>query len=209
MGATMRGMAKAVAPALGAGLLAACASNHNLVVVAPEPDGHVGAVVVHAGKSTAVLNQAYAAAAPTPRAAHPLKPGAENAAKVNAMFGEALAALPAAPTSRTLFFENDSLTLTARSEADLRTLLESIKTRKAVEIVITGHTDTVGTDDYNDELSRERADAVKLALLPILKEYGVDAGSVISVGRGKRELLVQTPDQTPEPRNRRVQVTVR
>jgi outer membrane protein OmpA-like peptidoglycan-associated protein len=202
-------MAKAVAPALGAGLLAACASNHNLVVVVPEPDGHVGAVVVHAGKSTAVLDQAYAAAAPAPRSVHRLKAGAVDAAKLKAMFGDALAALPAAPTSRTLFFENDSLTLTAQSEADLRALLDTIKTRKAVEIVVTGHTDTMGTDDYNDELSRERADAVKLTLLPILKQYGVDAGSVISVGRGKRELLIQTPDQTAEPRNRRAEITVR
>ena len=204
-----RRIAKALAPALGAGLLAACASNHNLVVVVPEPDGHVGGVVVHSGSSTAVLDHAYAAAAPTPTAAHPLKPAAEDAAKVNAMFGDALAALPAPPESRTLFFENDSLTLTPQSEADLRALLETIKTRKAVEIVITGHTDTMGTVDYNDNLSRERADAVKLALLPILKEYGVDAGAVVSVGRGKRELLVQTPDQTAEPRNRRAEITVR
>ena len=180
-----------------------------MVVVVPEADGHVGAVVVHSGSSSTVLNEAYAAAAPTPSAAHPLKHGAENAAKVNAMFGETLAALPADPVSRTLFFETDSLALTAQSGADLRALLATIKGRKAVEIVITGHTDTVGTDQHNDQLSLERAEAVKQALLPILKEYGVDADSVTAVGRGKRELLVQTPDQTEEPRNRRAEITVR
>ena len=210
MGVKMKAIARTLPPALIAGLLVvACASHRNLVVVLPEANGHVGAVVVHAEDSSAVLGTAYAAAAPRRNAAHPLRAGAMNARKVKRIFGNTLAALPAAPTSRTLFFENDSLSLTPQSESDLRALLESIKTRKAVEIVITGHTDTVGTDVYNDELSRERADAVKLTLLPILKEYGVDAGSVISVGRGKRELLVQTPDQTAEPRNRRAEITVR
>jgi outer membrane protein OmpA-like peptidoglycan-associated protein len=195
--------------ALAAVLLAGCASNPNLVVVVPESDGHVGAVVVHSGSSTAVLNRAYAAAAPTATAAHPLKPGAEDATKVNAIFGETLAALPAPPMSQTLFFENDSLILTPKSAADLRSLLETIRSRKAVEIVVTGHTDTMGTDDYNDQLSRERAAKVKQSLLPVLQGYGVAADSVVAVGRGKRELLVQTPDQTPEPKNRRVEVTVR
>jgi outer membrane protein OmpA-like peptidoglycan-associated protein len=204
-----RGWGNTVVTGVCAAVLAACASNPNLVVVLPEPDGHVGAVVVHAGASTAVLDKAYSAAAPGPTAAHPLRAGAEDAAKVNAIFGDALAALPAPPLSQSLFFESDSLTLTAQSAADLRALLDTVKTRKAVEIVVTGHTDTMGTDDHNDQLSRERAEAIKLTLLPILKEYGVAADSVIAVGRGKRELLVQTPDQTPEPRNRRVEVTVR
>jgi outer membrane protein OmpA-like peptidoglycan-associated protein len=132
-----------------------------------------------------------------------------DAAKVDAIFGDALAALPAPPLSRSLFFENDSLTLTAGSDAELKALLGAIKSRKAVEIVIAGHTDTMGTDDHNDQLSRERATAIKLALLPILQPYGVAADSVIAVGRGKRDLLIPTPDQTPEPRNRRVEITVR
>jgi outer membrane protein OmpA-like peptidoglycan-associated protein len=204
----MRGKATILAPALGAALLAGCA-NRNLVVVLPEGNGHVGAVVVHSGASTAVLNQAYAAAAPAPNAAHPLRPGAVNAARVNALFGAALAALPAPPVSHLLYFDTGSSTLTAEQAAGLRTFLDTIKTRKAVEVVVTGHTDTVGSDEVNDPLSRQRAEVIAEALLPILKEYGVAADAVTAVGRGKRELLVQTSDDTPEPRNRRVEVTVR
>ncbi|HLZ84948.1 MAG TPA: OmpA family protein [Caulobacteraceae bacterium] len=205
-----KALAKVLLPGLGGALLlAACAHNRNLVVVLPEANGHVGAVVVHAGQSQAVLDQAYAAAAPAPKSAHRLKAGALNAAKVKAIFGDALAALPVPPTSQSLFFENDSLTLTAQSAADLRALLDTVRTRKAVEIVVTGHTDTVGSDDYNDQLSRDRANAIMLTLLPTLKAYGVSADSVVAVGRGKRDLLVHTPDQTAEPRNRRVEITVR
>jgi outer membrane protein OmpA-like peptidoglycan-associated protein len=128
--------------------------------------------------------------------------------KVDTVFGETLAALPAPPLSQPLYFK-EGVALTPDSETALRALLVTLKARKAVEVVITGYTDTMGTDEYNDQLSRDRAETVKQALLPILTEYGVAADSVTAVGRGKRELAVPTADNVFEPRNRRVDVTVR
>lgn len=196
------------APVLGLVLLSACASR-SLVVVLPEPNGHVGAVVVHAGDSQTVLNKGYAAATPSARSANPLPAGAYDNTKVKRIFGETLAAMPEPPMSQDLFFEVDSLDLTPESAATLQAFLDTLKTRKAVEIVITGHTDTMGKDDYNDALSLQRAESIKSTLLPVLLKYGVGADSVTAVGRGKRELLVATPDDTLEPRNRRVEITVR
>ena len=196
------------APVLGLVLLSACASR-SLVVVLPEPNGHVGAVVIHSGDSQTVLNKGYAAATPSARSANPLPAGAYDDTKVKRIFGETLAAMPEPPMSQDLFFEVDSLNLTPESAATLQAFLDTLKTRKAVEIVITGHTDTMGKDDYNDALSLQRAESIKSTLLPVLLKYGVDADSVAAVGRGKRELLVATPDDTLEPRNRRVEITVR
>lgn len=196
------------APVLGLVLLSACASR-SLVVVLPEPNGHVGAVVVHAGDSQTVLNKGYAAATPSARSANPLPAGAYDNTKVKRIFGETLAAMPEPPMSQDLFFEVDSLDLTPESAATLQAFLDTLKTRKAVEIVITGYTDTMGKDDYNDALSLQRAESIKSTLLPVLLKYGVGADSVTAVGRGKRELLVATPDDTLEPRNRRVEITVR
>lgn len=68
---------------------------------------------------------------------------------------------------------------------------------------IEGHTDTVGTRDYNQALSERRAEAV---VDYVAKKYGLDAARLQAVGVGETGLLVQTPPQTPEPRNRRVQV---
>ena len=193
----------------GALLVWGCASKRSLVVVLPERDGHVGAVVVHAGESTTLLNSAYAAAAPSGRSAHPLRARAMGEGKVRNIFQEALAAMPEPPISRYLFFENDSLTLTPDSAVTLRALLQSLKTRRAVEIVLTGHTDTKGAGDYNDALSLQRAESIKQSLLPILAEYGVTAESISTAGRGERELLIDTPDETDEPRNRRVEITLK
>jgi outer membrane protein OmpA-like peptidoglycan-associated protein len=68
---------------------------------------------------------------------------------------------------------------------------------------IEGHTDTVGTHDYNQGLSERRAEAV---VHYVAKKFGVEPGRLQAVGMGETGLLVQTPPQTPEPRNRRVQV---
>ncbi len=68
---------------------------------------------------------------------------------------------------------------------------------------IEGHTDTVGTRLYNKELSDRRAAAVVDYLAT---NYHVDRGRMEAIGLGEDGLLVQTPDQTPEQRNRRVQV---
>jgi outer membrane protein OmpA-like peptidoglycan-associated protein len=188
--------------------LTACANQRTLVVVLPETNGHIGAVVVHEGRSRTVLDTAYGATTGSGEG-RPLIPTPMDGPKVDRVFGEALAALPQPPVSLDLFFESDSLDLTPQSDADLHALLDTVKTRKAVEIVLTGHTDTMGTDSYNDALSAERAQSIKQKLLPVLQQYGVAADSVAAVGRGKRDPLIRTPDQTPEPRNRRVEITLR
>ena len=68
---------------------------------------------------------------------------------------------------------------------------------------IEGHTDTVGTPEANKALSTKRADTVSAYLQT---KFAIDAARLEPEGLGSSELLVQTPDQTPEPRNRVVRV---
>jgi len=68
---------------------------------------------------------------------------------------------------------------------------------------IEGHTDTVGNPEANKLLSAHRAEAVTAYLE---QKFGVDAARLEAVGLGSDSLLVPTPDQTPEPRNRRVKI---
>jgi outer membrane protein OmpA-like peptidoglycan-associated protein len=68
---------------------------------------------------------------------------------------------------------------------------------------IEGHTDTVGSRQYNNTLSDRRAAAVVDYLA---NNFHVDRSRVEAIGMGKDGLLVPTADQTAEPRNRRVQV---
>ena len=185
-----------------AGLIAGCAKPRNdLVVVLPEQGGKVGAVVVKDGKNETVLDSAYASAR-TERGG--IKAGPSNAEEVNKSFGPALAAQPARPVSLILYFTEGS-TLSDESKAVVEKMLSEIAKRPAAEITVIGHTDTIGNDAYNDKLSLERAQAVR----EILIGMGVSAQNVTAAGRGKRELLVPTADNVNEPRNRRVELSVR
>ncbi len=68
-----------------------------------------------------------------------------------------------------------------------------------------GHTDRVGTVPYNDALSLRRADRVRNDLV----QLGIPSDRITVAGRGEREPIVATEDEVPEPRNRRVEITVR
>ena len=68
---------------------------------------------------------------------------------------------------------------------------------------IEGHTDTVGSPDANKTLSERRAATVVEYLVG---RFSIDRARLEPVGMGQDGLLVQTPPQRAEPRNRRVQV---
>jgi len=189
---------KHLVPLLAVALLAGCASN-DLVVVLPAADGHIGGVVVQHGDNKILLDKPYAAAGAD------AKPVAVDAKDVDQIFGATLAARPIPPMHYTLYFRPDSNEMAPDSQAAFEAVFTEIARRKASEIVVTGHTDTMGTLDYNDKLSLARAKSVS----KLFTDRGLAPSSVIAVGRGERELLVQTKDQVPEPRNRRVEITVR
>jgi outer membrane protein OmpA-like peptidoglycan-associated protein len=183
-------------------LLAGCAKPRNdLVVVLPERDGAVGAVVVDDGKRETVLHTSYASVR---SARDGLQTAPSSAEQVRQAFGPALAAQPARPVSLTLYFTEGS-TLSDESKAVVDKLFAEITKRPTAEITVIGHTDTVGADAFNDKLSLERAQAVR----EILIGMGMPAQNITAAGRGKRELLVPTGDNINEPRNRRVELSVR
>jgi len=189
--------------AAGAALLLGCASS-DLVVVLPESDGHVGAVSVGAGPNETLLNKAYLAAQPR-QGSNPAKAFTVDQARVNRIFGPALAALPTPPRTYRLYFKNDSTELTPESTPKFEQVFADIARRPAPEIVVTGHTDTVGKVEDKDQLSLDRARAVS----ELFVQRGIPRTSITIAGRGDRELATPTGDQVPEPRNRRVEVTVR
>ena len=84
-------------------------------------------------------------------------------------------------------------------------MFAEIASRPVPDVLVIGHTDTVGSDAVNDALSRQRAEVVRKALIA----RGIAAENIVVVGRGKREPIVPTADGVAEPRNRRVEIIVR
>src|SRR5207237_10918653 len=126
-------------------------------------------------------------------------------AEVKQAFGTTLQALPARPTNFVLYFITGTDELTPESKAELQNVLAALKDRPAPDVLVIGHTDTVGDAAVNDRLSAQRAETVKGFLVDI----GIPAARITTAGRGERQLLVRTADEVDEPRNRRVEINVR
>ncbi len=105
----------------------------------------------------------------------------------------------------TVDFTTDSAELTPQARAALDQLGRALSNSElsGYRFRIEGHTDTVGSDDYNRALSEQRAAAVVAYLT---RKFGVAPARLQALGMGEQGLLVPTPPQTPEQRNRRVQI---
>jgi outer membrane protein OmpA-like peptidoglycan-associated protein len=84
-------------------------------------------------------------------------------------------------------------------------ILETVKKRSDPEVAVVGHTDTLGTNEANVGLGLKRATFVR----GLLVDAGLDGRTIEVTSHGEAALLIRTPDETPEPRNRRVEITVR
>ncbi len=181
-------------------LLGACASER--VVLLPSTDGSPGKVIVRDAAGERVLDQPYAA---TARRLGINRPTVTEAAQVEVRYGETLRALPPRPTSYTVYFETGTDTMTPASAQAFVGVKREIAERPAVEVMVIGHTDRVGSPAENDPLSRQRAELVRDQLVA----EGVPVEKLEVAGRGEREPLVPTADDVDEPRNRRVEISIR
>ena len=186
-------------------LLGGCATGQKSIVVLLPEEGNTSAEVkVTNQRGTQVLSQPYQATEIASAEKAPGKPVTLDPAKVESLFGEALQAMPAPPVRFLLYFVSDSTELTAESRQLLPQILEAIAKRSPAEVTVVGHTDTTGAPDKNYRLGLDRAEAVAV----LLRSLGVVPASLETSSHGEADLLVPTGDDVPEPRNRRVEVTV-
>lgn len=110
-----------------------------------------------------------------------------------------------AAVSITVNFATGSATLSPQAKASLASLGRALSSSELApfRFRIEGHTDTVGDAGLNMSLSQRRAEAVAEFLRT---QFHVVGDRLVPVGMGESQLLVPTPDQSPEARNRRVQV---
>ena len=176
-----------------------------LVVLLPDSDtGVTGRAYVSNGTGSTDLNAARDSATASP-GQRPAPATTMSAEEVQRLFGDTIAALPPAPVHFTLYFRFESDELTDESRALLPKILETVKQRSIPEVLVIGHTDTMGTPKANLDLGMTRATAV----FRILIQVGFDPATIEVRSHGESDPLVKTPDQTPEPRNRRVEISVR
>lgn len=108
-------------------------------------------------------------------------------------------------TDITVYFAFDSAELTERAQRDLRALGRALSSPelRPYRYMIAGHTDAKGSEEYNQELSMRRAEAVRSHLI---ETYGVDEGRLLVAGWGYSQL--KNPDDPYAAENRRVEVVL-
>lgn len=178
-------------------------TRNDQVILLPQADGSVGAVVVRQDGVEIVLDKAYSSV--VIEGPGQVRQLIRNPSVVKETFAESLAALPAKPASFMLYFLKGEDELTAESKKEIEKMFVELAKRPASEIAVIGHTDTVGSIQFNDKLSLQRAKRVRQLLIA----RGVPSGGIAIAGRGERELLVATGDEVQEPKNRRVEINVR
>ena len=192
----------AVFATVAIGGLSGCASPpKSYVVLLESPDGTTGKVVVKGKKGEQMIDKA--------RFAAPMdgsKPSAPvDETRFSKDFSAAMSARPALPEHFLLYFESGGAMLTQESMAALDTIVEVAKRRPVVDMSVIGHTDTTGKVELNESLAHKRA----IAVADLLKQKGLVVHALTIESHGEGNPLVRTPDETAEPRNRRVEISIR
>jgi OmpA-OmpF porin, OOP family len=107
-------------------------------------------------------------------------------------------------TLNNLFFESGKWDLQAKSKTELNRLLGFMKQNKGIRVEIGGHTDDVGADASNLELSRKRAQAV----VDYLTKAGIEAGRLISKGYGEGQPKAPNDSDANRALNRRIEFLI-
>ena len=185
---------------MAAGGAAMAQQSTDQIIQALKPSGNLttGATRgIKLGGSGGSESSAQPVATAAPRV-HAAKPAAEPVSATPAVSASGQVNL-------TVNFPSGSADLTAGARKSLDALGQALSSAELAnyKFRIEGHTDNVGSPDTNRALSQSRAEAVVSYLSG---QYHVDPSRLQAVGVGQDQPLVPTPPQTPEARNRRVQV---
>ncbi|MBX2818945.1 MAG: OmpA family protein [Rhodothermaceae bacterium] len=103
-----------------------------------------------------------------------------------------------------ILFEVNSYTLSKSSQDNLSKLASSLNEYPNTELMIAGHTDSSGPEEYNQKLSEQRADAAATFLL----KEGVQGGRLSIVGHGESQPVADNDSNFGRQQNRRVEVAI-
>lgn len=123
-------------------------------------------------------------------------PGTPAGAEVNALGCEEDLVL------RDVNFEFDSAVLTMGAEGILDDVAEKLRANENVRVRIEGHTDAVGSDSYNQDLSQRRADSVA----DYLASQGVSTDRMRTIGYGESQPVASNDTDAGRAENRRVEL---
>ena len=184
----------------------ACGPKRDVVTLLPDPETNTtGRAVVSTPSGGLVELTEERQSTRVGVGQSPSDPASISETEVQRLFGDALEARPPAPRKFLLYFKTSSTQLTRESRRRLPQILDFVRNRSVPDLTVIGHTDTTHTVKFNMRLGWRRARIVRDQLVAV----GIPAGLITVASHGESDLLVPTRNNTHEPKNRRVEVSVR
>ena len=159
---------------------------------APGCDGAIAPVAPRAAAPAPAPAPAPAAAAPAPAAAAPVVPAPPPTVATKVTF------------AADAFFDFNKSVVKPEGKAKLDDLVGKIKDINLEVIIAVGHTDSVGSDAYNQKLSVSRSEAVKAYLV----SKGIEKNRVYTEGKGETQPVADNKTAEGRAKNRRVEIEV-
>jgi len=103
-----------------------------------------------------------------------------------------------------ILFDVGKADLKDNAKTNIEKLAESMKTNSETNIMIVGHTDATGSDNYNLGLSQQRAESVKAYAMT----NGIAGSRLTTVGKGESEPIADNATETGKTQNRRVEIVI-
>lgn len=179
-------------------------STKTTVILLPEQDNNASAVIVSNDRSSITLEKPYSSAT-VGNANSKIDTKTIEKDKVENDYKTLFQAEPLKPVSILLYFEFASDRLLPESAALIDDVLKIAKEREPSEVIIIGHSDSMGKADYNYKLALGRAKIVE----KIIKDANIDLKNMSVTSLGENDPLVITGDNVSEEKNRRVEIMVK
>ena len=103
-----------------------------------------------------------------------------------------------------ILFGFDSSTLSEQARENLNNLAGSLRNYPGTELLVVGHTDAVGEEAYNQDLSEERAGSAASYLV----EQGIPRDRITTIGKGETEPVASNDTEFGQQQNRRVEMAI-
>ena len=184
--------------------LGACALPDNIVVMLPDENDQASSVTVSNASGKTELTKPLAAVS-LEQGAAPSQPFVAEQQPVAKVFRRVLQSIPRSPAVFVIYFEPGSTQIAAASRADFATAIETTRTRADADISVVAHADMAGLPGDTQDLSWMRAQSVRDALI----RAGVSPAAIETANYRASIPIVPAPAGVAEPRNVRVEVTIR
>lgn len=182
-----------------------CANPKSVIVLMPDHQGEVGEIQVSNASGSQRASQAQEAIFVRDADTQPESPVLLDREEIDELFGEVLNFEPEQPAEYRIFFLNNA-TLMPDSQAQISEVVRETMRRESCNILITGHTDLVGKEEFNIKLSQRRIATVRQLII----SAGVNPECIETEAyTGQFPLVLPASENTAQLGNRRVEVFVK